>query len=282
VSEATAHPRGLDLPRDETGLATSATATRRLEELLPEFLRSLTEDAGADRLVVTLDGGLDTSLAAALAVDAVGTDRVIALVMPARLSDEASAREAEAVASMLGVDYRRVPLQPVLTAFQSAVGTANEPADDVHAVDNALERFRMACAYYVANVSNGLVVGALDRTDRLVGTPTKYGDTGVDCHLLGDLYRTEVRALADRVGVPEEIRDRQPRRGFRSGTATDRLDIDAETLDRLLRRRIDEGRDAETVAREVGVDTETVTRVAEWCATTRHKRHQPPKPSTYV
>jgi len=122
--------------------------------------------------------------------------------MPVQLNDEAPARDAEAVASILDVDYRRVPLQPLVTAFQRVVGTAGEPADDLVAVGNASERFRMTCAYYVANTTNRLVVGTVTRTERLLGSVTKYGENGVDLSLFGDLYRTEVRALARRWTSP--------------------------------------------------------------------------------
>ncbi|WP_459191061.1 NAD(+) synthase [Halosimplex sp. J119] len=272
----------MSLPRDDRGLATTADATRRLEELLPEFLRSFVSDAGADCLVVPLDGSVDTSLSAALAVDALDPDRVRGLVMPAQLSDEAGARDAEAVASTLDIDFQRLHLQPVLAAFQKVIGTDGKPTDDLHAVENALDRIRMASAYYVSNLSNGLVVGTLNRTDRLVGTPTKFGDTGVDCHLLGDLYRTEVGALARRVGVPENIRTKTSYREVRDGGPTDRFSLDTETLDRVLRFRVDERRPAKTVADRLDVDVSTVERIADWCSETRHKRHQPPKPSTHI
>lgn len=89
--------------------------------------------------------------------------------MPAQLSDEASARDAEAVASLLDIDYQRVHLQPILMAFQEVIDAGEKPADDIHAIENALDRFRMTCGYYVANISNGLLSGhSTVRTDWLV------------------------------------------------------------------------------------------------------------------
>jgi len=92
VSDATTHPRILELPREETGLATSKPAVRRIQQLLPAFLEDCVADASADGLVVRLDGSVETAVAAALAVDAVGADRVTGLVMPVQLNDEAPAR----------------------------------------------------------------------------------------------------------------------------------------------------------------------------------------------
>lgn len=282
MSDAARHPRILDLPRDETGLATTAAAQRRLQELLPVFLGDLTEKADADGLIVPLDGGVETAVAAALAVDAAGADAVHGLVMPAGLTDEATARTAETVAEMLDVDCRRLQLQPVVAAFQETIGATGQPADDVHAMDNAVARFRTATTYYVANRENALVVGPVDRTDRLLGTATKYGETGADCFPFGDCYRTEVRALAAAMDLPVGMLDGGPRVAHHEPTDAERLGVDPETVDRALRLHVDEGRDATAVADRLGIDRVVVTRLADWCRATRHKRHQPPKPSTRV
>lgn len=280
MSDATTHPRILELPREETGLATSKPAVRRVQQLLPAFLEDGVAEAGADGLVVRLDGSVETAVAAALAVDAVGADRVTGLVMPAQLNDEAPARDAEAVASILDVDYRRLALQPLLTAFQRVVGTAGSPADDLVAVGNAGERFRMACAYYVANTTNRLVVGTVTRTERLLGSVTKYGENGVDLSLFGDLYRTEIRALARDMDLPEVILDGTRRRtGNAEPTDAEKLGVGQTTLDSLLHFSIDEQEPDVAVAERVDVDEAVVRRARRWCARTRHKRHQPPKPS---
>jgi len=280
VSNASTHPRVLELPRDDDGLATTPQARRRLLELLPAFLNDMLTEAGAERLVVTLDGSVDTTVAATIATEAVDPSDVLGLVMPVHKSHEVAAREAEAFASALGIDYRRCNIRPILAAFQNVLGTVAEETDDAVALANAQERFRMACAYYLSNTENGLVVGTVNRTDRLLGTTAKYGDIGADCHLLGDLYRTEVRELARGLEIPDAITDDSPRGGFEAGLrGIDELDVDDRTLDRLLRHRIDEGYSSEATADLLGIDPAVVQRVLRWCRTTRHKRHHPRKPS---
>lgn len=281
MTGARPRPRALDLPRDEGGLATSEAAAERLETRLTAFVADRVEKADADGVVVRLDGGIDSTVAAAMAVDALGADSVTGLVMPAHLTDEASARDAEAVASLLGVEHHRLQLQPVVGAFQEVIGTAGEPADDLVAMENAVERFKMVCAYYVANARRRLVAGSVDRTDHLLGTPAKHGHSGVDLSLLADVYRTEVRALARHVDVPEDILDRpDPGREYAEGAGFERLDVDPRTLDSVLRLSVDEGLDAATVADRIGVEPALVRRVERWCAAASHKRRRPPSPST--
>lgn len=280
ASDAATHPRYLELPRNENGLATSKSAVRRLRQLLPTFLEDRIAETDADRFVVTLDGGAESSVAAAMAADAVGPERVVGLIMPVQLNDEAPARDAEAVATMLGIEQHRLQLQPLHIAFQRVIGTTGEPADDFVAMENAGERFRMACAYYAANTRNGLVVGSVNRTDRLLGSVAKFGENGVDLSLLGDLYRTEVLALARDLEMPEAILEGSRRQAMQTGTSdAAELGVEPATLDSVLHFSIDRGHDVPTVARQADVETELVRRVKKWCSSTRHKRHQPPKPS---
>jgi len=263
---------------DDPSLVTSPTEVERVRDRLVEFVETVAEDAPVDRAVVTLDGTPTSAALAALVTDALGSDRLDALVMPAFLSGEAAARDAEAVAATLGVESTRIQLQPLLAAFREAMGNVGTPADDVIAVQNALERFRMACAYYVANTSDGMVFGDVTRTDRLLGSVTKHGDVGVDALPFGDLYYTEVRALGTALDVPDTVTS-NPRSGF-GGVPTDaaELGVDERTLDELLLAVVDENRPAEVVAEDLDVTTDTVERVEQWHAATAHKRHQPQTP----
>jgi len=243
------------------------------------FLEQKLDRAGADGFVVTLDGSVGSTVAAVLAIEATSAEQVFGLVLPANLNDEVSARSAEAVASMLSIDYERLQLQPLLSAFQRVIGATGEPADDLVALANARERFRMACLYYVSNTTNRLVLGSIDRTQRLLGSMTKHGQNGVDISPLSDVYWSEVRALARGLDVPEEILERRVQSADHGEDALERLGVDPSTLDSVLHFLIDEAERPDSVAQRVGVDPEVVQRIQRWCEQTRHKRHPPLKPS---
>ncbi|WP_153552313.1 NAD(+) synthase [Halomicrobium sp. LC1Hm] len=267
------------LARERSELATEPEAVQRLREQLPRFVERTLERAGAEGVVVALDGRVGSTVAAVLAIEAVGVDRVSGLVLPANMNDEASARAAEAVASMLSIEYERLQLRPLLSAFQRVIGAAGEPADDVVALDNARERFRMACLYYVANTTDRIVLGSVDRTRRLLGSVTKHGDDGVDLAPLAPLYYTEVRALARAVDVPSNILDRSTRTAGRADSDPEQLGVDPETLDEILHALVDQAQPPAAVAERLAVDRATVQRVRKWCETTRHKRRPPLTPS---
>ncbi|MDF9745071.1 NAD(+) synthase [Natrinema sp. S1CR25-10] len=270
-----------ELPRGPEGLATTDDALARLRERLPRFLEERVANAGADRLVVGLDGGVETALAATFAVEAVGRDRVTGLVMPAFLSHEAISRNAEAIATSLGIEHRRLQLQPVLAAFQETVGGSDGPADDLVATNNALSRLRMACTYYVANTTNALVVGTVNRTQFLLGSFTKHGETGADCLPFVSLFRTEVEALARAVGLPEELTVETSGSPLHPGESpAAAVGVPPEIVDRILGACVDRGVDTATAAERTGVDPSTVERLAEWCDRTRHKRRYPVTPAT--
>ena len=259
-----------------SGLTTDRETLTRVASSLRGSIEDIVADAGAERAVVALDGGLGSTATATLAVDGLGADRVTGLVMPAYLDHAAAAREAELVADVLGVPHARLHLHPLLAAFQRVVEPAPGPGDDLVATGAALSRLRTACAYYVASATNGVVLGAANRTDLYTGRVVKHGDTGVDCLPLGGLYRTEVRALGEVLDLPEPTQtavaepDRMAATPVREEAALDEAD-----RDRVLHALVDRDLRPAAVAEQPELPREAVERVAAWCAETEHRRRGP-------
>ena len=244
-----------------------------------EFTRRTVVDANADGVVVAMSGGIDSTLTATLAVEALGSDRVLGLGLPASKTDSVHAREARTIADGLGIEFHEMQLRPLLEAFEETVGAEiGEDADRV-ATGNVLARLRMLCAYYAANTRSLLVAGTSNRSELLLGYNTKYGDGAADLFPIGDLYKTEVRSLASRVGVPRRIVSKPPTGGLWSGQ-TDETELGAEyrTLDRLLRLLVDREYDIEAAAERVDVPVETAEDVATMYLDAAHKRTLPPMP----
>lgn len=235
-------------------------------------------DAGAEGAVVPMSGGIDSTLTAALSREALGEERVLGLGLPSTKTEAADGADARTIAEGLGIEYREIQLRPLVETFERIVGTAIDPdTEGDHGGDrllgNATARFRMTAAYYTANASDRLVVGTANRSELLLGYFTKYGDGGVDLNPLGDLYKTEVRALSAWMGLPKRIVGKDPTAGFWAGqTDADELGASYDEIDPLLRRTIDWGEPVESAAAAVGIDADLAGEIVEMCIESRHKR----------
>ncbi len=239
-----------------------------------QFLRSHVRSAGARGVAVGLSGGIDSALVARLARDALGAERVVGVLLPDGGPSLELVRETEAYAAELGIAHRTVPITSVAEA---ALRTLPEVVDPV-AQGNLRARIRMALLYAVARERGALVAGTGNKSELLLGYYTKYGDGGVDLLPIGDLYKTEVRQLAEELGLPEAIRRRAPSAGFWEGQ-TDEGELGAPyaTLDPIL-LGIEELRPVEEIAERVGVDRALVERTAARVLAGRHKRVPVPVP----
>jgi len=263
---------------------TFRTEESELESLradIVDFLRETVADAGADGIIVCLSGGIDSTLTAHLCVEALGPERVTALVLPCHLTDAVDTLDAHSIAQNLGVDPTMVQLQPLLDMFEDSVAPAIEEEVDRVALGNAIARLRMSVAYYAANMTGRLVCGTSNRTELLLGYFTKHGDGAADLRPLADLYKTEVKALARHVGVPRTIIQKPPTAGLWDGqTDEEELGAPYGLLDVLLYGLVDENLGVEGTADELGIDPGIVREYAELYLDTAHKRQRASKPET--
>jgi NAD+ synthase len=244
------------------------------------FIQSHTADANADGVVVNLSGGLDSTVTAALAVEALGSDAVYGFVLPASKLGGTDARDAEAIAELLGIDHDTIHVQPLLAHLVDLVPSCINLHGNPVVRGNLTARLRMTFAYLAANDMGRLVAGTTNRSELLLGYFTKYGDGASDFLPLGDLYKTEVRALARELDVPEFIIKKQPTAGFWP-EQTDRSDLGAsyETLDAVLHRYVDTGCTPEELRSALDVDEERIERIIEHYEMAAHKRSVPPTPT---
>jgi NAD+ synthase len=143
---------------------------------------------------------------------------------------------------------------------------------------NLKARIRMTVLYTEARERRALVVGTSNKSELLAGYYTKFGDGAADLLPLGDLYKTQLRALAEQVGLPPAIRERPPTAGFWAGqTDEEELGIRYDDLDTIL-LGLEQLRTVAEIAERGGFPLEVVERVARRVADGRHKRRLPPIP----
>ncbi|WP_135304257.1 NAD+ synthase [Haloarcula amylovorans] len=278
--------QGEDMQYPGTYIPTRMDDPTAVESALVAFVRERVETANAAGVVVAMSGGLDSTVTAALAVEALGSDRVLGLALPCHKTDASAAMEAGAIADHLGIDFERVHLRPLLHQFDQSVAPLLDPdeTDETtptvdRALGNVVARFRMVCAYYAANRTNRLVLGTSNRSELLLGYLTKYGDGAADLCPLGDLYKTEVRDLAEHLGVPERIVKAEPTAGdYPAQTDADDLGAPYETIDPFLGRLVDRGLPMKAAAEGLDLGLETAERLVRMYQQTAHKRAVPPTP----
>jgi NAD+ synthase (glutamine-hydrolysing) len=169
---------------------------------LVEFIRDEVQRRRKfDRVVIGLSGGVDSSLVAYLATEALGAPNVMGVRMPYRTSSPDSLAHAQMVIEALGIPSRTVDISSSVDALAQAVGAAGEPSR----LGNIMARTRMITLFDMSAALRALPLGTGNKTERLFGYFTWHADDSPPVNPIGDLFKTQVWALARHLGVPEVI-----------------------------------------------------------------------------
>lgn len=178
-----------------------------------DLIRNAVWESGAAGIVLGISGGIDSAVACALAVKAVGAERVTGVFMPASDHGMADLEDAQTLCSQLGVELITVQLKDVLSAFLQIPAITDTPLLS----GNIAARLRMITLYNIAAARKYLVCGTSNRTEYMIGYSTKWGDGAADIQPLLHLYKKDVYALADELGIPASIVKKAPSAGFFAG-----------------------------------------------------------------
>lgn len=218
-----------------------------IKENIVAFIRSKVREAGASGAVIGMSGGIDSSLTAYLAVEALGSENVIGLMLPEKgITSKQDVEDATEIAETLGIEHMVIEIEPVLRSFSKVITSFDKT--NLVASGNLKARTRMCILYYHANLMNCMVIGTGNKTELLLGYFTKYGDGGVDIEPIGGLYKTQVRGLARYLGIPAKIIEKVPTAGLWKGqTDEGELGVTYEAADRILTMLVDEKQDVSEV-----------------------------------
>jgi NAD+ synthase len=259
-----------------------AIDTSVAQRVIEGFIRGQLRQAGFERTVLALSGGIDSALVAYLVAAAIGADKLLSVLMPYRTSSPASRADAEEVVQALGCSSEIVDITPMVDGYfgvdggpPGAVGPEGLEASAVRR-GNFAARMRMSVIYDRSVTWGGLVVGTGNKTEGLIGYTTIFGDNASAFNPIGDLYKSQVRQLAVAMGVPTSIIRKAPSADLWPGQ-TDESEggFSYPMLDRLLFWRIDKRRSIEEME-ALGFDRATVERVDRMVAASEFKRQVPP------
>ena len=275
------------VPTDESGrplfelpeeLAIDTDVARRV---IAGFIRGQLEQAGFERLVLGLSGGIDSGLVAYLVAEAIGAERLLCVLMPYRTSSPASRADAETIVAELGCPSELVDITAMVDGYFGRDG--NVGAGGAAVVDaaplrrgNFMARMRMSVLYDKSVAFGGLVVGTGNKTESLIGYTTLFGDNACAFNPIGDLYKSQIRQLAAAVGVPLQVITKAPSADlWPDQTDEGEGAFSYPLLDRILYWRIDRRRSADELV-AMGFERALVERVERLVATSEFKRQVPP------
>jgi len=248
-------------------------------------LRDYVAKNGFSSVLLGLSGGIDSAVVAALAIDALGADRVHGVAMPSKYSSEHSITDAQAMAQVTGLGFRVIEIQQMVDSFKSRVNLTGLAEENLQA------RVRGTTLMGLSNQAGHLVLATGNKSELACGYSTLYGDAVGGYAPIKDIYKTDVWALArwrNRVAIeageaapiPANSITKEPSAELRP----DQKDSDSlpeyELLDKVLKAYVDEdlGHDALIAA---GFDRELVIRVIGMVDRAEYKRRQYP-PGTKV
>jgi NAD+ synthetase len=240
-----------------------------VEQWLVRFLRDEMGRRGFEKAVVGISGGVDSAVSAALAVRALGAANVIGVRMPYRTSSPDSLAHGQLVIDALGIEGRTLDITPAVDGY-----LANEPDADASRRGNVMARMRMIALFDLSAKHRAIPLGTGNKTERLFGYFTWHADDSPPINPLGDLFKTQVWALARHLGVPDVVIGKAPSADLVAGQ-TDEGDfgVSYEKADELLNWLLSGYSPSELVAR--GFERRNVELVFKRLSSTHWKRRLP-------
>jgi len=248
-----------------------------VEKRIRRFIKEYVENAGAEGIVLGLSGGIDSSTTAAISSLSIGGDRVTGLMLPEKETyNSKDINDAKFVAKKFGLKSQVCDITPVLEGFYKTIPIFDQA--DKLCKGNIKARTRMIYLYYYANKLKKIVCGSSDKSETMMGYFTKWGDVAADISPLMDLYKTQVRKLAEHMGIPPELAAKPATPAlWPNQLAETELGIKYETLDLIL-YGLERFMTTEEIAQQLSVRKTLIEKVKSRWLAVEHKRRLPLTP----
>ena len=231
-----------------------------------EALGAFVRDAGFTEVVIGLSGGMDSSLVAVMAADALGAASVHGVMLPGPYSSESSIDDAEELAANLGISSTTVSICEPFEAFEAVLARACGGELSGLAAENTQARCRMVCLMALSNAHGWLMLNTGNKSEACMGYSTLYGDTAGAFAPLGGVYKTDVFAMArarnrraadrgETGPIPVSVFVKPPSAELAPDQQDEKsLGVDYPTLDRILVAAVERGAQAASIAEELAVE----------------------------
>ena len=252
----------------------------RVYDALVVGTRDYVHKNGFTDVVIGLSGGIDSSIVAAIAVDALGADHVHGVAMPSRYSSQGSLDDAEKLATALGIDHRVVSIEPAFGAYLEMLQPSFTGRDPDLTEENLQSRVRGMTLMALSNKFGWMVLTTGNKSEMAVGYFTIYGDSAGGYAAIKDVFKTQVFALCRRINqragreiIPETVITKPPSAELRPDQRDDQSLPAYEDLDPILRHYIDNDLTVPEI-QKLGFDAAVVARIARLVDINEYKRRQ--------
>jgi len=245
-----------------------------IETRIIRFIKEYVSNSQSTGIVLGLSGGIDSATTAALCSKAIGSQNVLALLLPEEeTKKQEDINDAKDVAKQFNIETQTVDISPALERIYTTIPVYDQK--DQICKGNIKARTRMIFLYYYANKFNKIVCGSSDKSETLMGYFTKWGDGAADIAPIMDLYKTQVRKLAINLGISERIALKPATPAlWPNQSAEDEMGIKYETLDLIL-YGLERFMAINKIANQLNVDQSIVEAVKKRWLANEHKRQLP-------
>ncbi|ERG94769.1 MAG: NAD+ synthetase [Haloquadratum walsbyi J07HQW2] len=289
VSATSGEPRVLiGQPKNNSATASIPSETTQLRRMLELGIRDYLDKTGFDDVIIGISGGIDSSVAAALAAEAIGPAHVHGITLPSAITAESSRTDAERVAQNLGIQFNEIGIEQLSKSLLDAINGIT-PGDDTRGItrENVQARVRGLLLMGVANDLNALVLTPDNKSEAAVGYCTLYGDAVGAIAPLGDCTKRRVYALAedfntdlptwtDSAPIPSSVLEKAPTAELAEGQI-DADDIPPyEVTDAVVKQYVGNKHNLDQIVQETTATKQQVKTVIEHITRSEFKRHQTP------
>ena len=244
--------------------------------------RDYTRKNGFEKVLLGLSGGIDSSVVAAIAVDALGKENVLGITMPTKFNSPETISDAEKLAKNLDIEFLTIPIEPVLQEFDDSLHAVPDWKSEGIAYENLQARIRGIILMSLSNNSGSLVLTTGNKSETAVGYSTLYGDTAGGFSVIKDVPKTMVYKLAEHINkisgreiIPTDVLTRPPSAELKPDQKdTDSLP-DYDLLDKILHGYVEEDKSAKQLIQS-GLPHDVVLRVIRMVDRNEYKRRLSP------
>lgn len=251
-----------------------------IEEALVMGVKNYFHKLGLSKAILGLSGGIDSAVTAAIAARALGAENVYGVLMPSKFSSEHSVSDALELAEKLGIQYDTIAMEEVVEQFEKSLSPYFKGLPFGVAEENIQARARGVILMALSNKFGHILLNTSNKSEAAVGYGTLYGDMNGGLSVLGDVYKSDVFALAKHLNrngiiIPENTITKPPSAELRPDQKDSDSLPDYETLDNILLQYIEKQKGPRAIIGQ-GYDPDLVHKVLKMVNTTEYKRHQAP------